>query len=314
MDKVSTFTSTGEKLLWHWDKVRHFIDGLPSPISLQVAPTSRCNLKCSFCSNVNRKNHESLDTATLKEVINDLRAMGLRSIEWTGGGDPTLYEHINEMIQFCDVLGLDQGLITNGVELQKRITPESLLSLTWIRISMNCLNYVTDIDIPDFGGTIGFSYVLSGNENPASAIFRRIKEYALLYNAKYVRLVPNCQATTEEQNTNNERYPALAEELGEPFFYQKKEFNTPEKCYWCYIKPFILHDGYVYPCSSVVLNSDSDRHFNSKYRWCEMEKLPIQYLHGAEAFPTENCDHCVFYGQNKLLMTLRNRTGHENFV
>lgn len=314
MNKESVFTSTGEKLLWHTDAVRGFIGGVPSPISLQVAPTSRCNLRCSFCSNVNRSKHEDLDLASLRNVISDLASIGLRSIEWTGGGDPTMYKHINEAIQFCKFIGLKQGMITNGVAFNANVFESSRDHLDWVRISMNCLKYVEDIEIPEIEGTLGFSYVLYGDETPDSEIFHRIKEYVHLYHPKYVRLVPNCQASFEEQQANNERYPKLAEALGEPFFYQKKEFTRPENCFWCYFKPFLLHDGYVYPCSSVVLNSDSDRQFHSKYRWCHMDELLVKYKLGAEPFTTENCDHCVFEFQNRVLTGLRNPTGHEDFV
>ena len=52
-DKVNTYTSTGSKLVYHGNAIKRIVDHrLGTPISLQIAPTSRCNLNCIFCSNV----------------------------------------------------------------------------------------------------------------------------------------------------------------------------------------------------------------------------------------------------------------------
>jgi MoaA/NifB/PqqE/SkfB family radical SAM enzyme len=320
MSKVAVYTSTGMKLAHHTSAVYLFKTyGSPTPISLQIGPTSRCNLNCSFCSNVNREKHEDLDHIMLRKVIARLQNVGLRTVEWTGGGDPTLYEKINEMIEYCSLRKLKQGLITNGVALKENISSSSLEKLSWIRISMNCLEYVQDISIPRFKGTLGFSFVLNSTIN--NEVLAKVKEYADKYKAKYVRLVPNCQATDEEQEENNRTYPKVAESMGEPFFYQVKSFQQPASCYWCYFKPFLLHDGYAYPCSSVVLNGTADKRFHEKFRWCEIESLPSKYNRDKilkdgsfPPFPTKDCDHCVFTMQNDLLHTLREKSGMEDFI
>lgn len=313
INKVHTYTSTGIKLLRHTDAIYLFSkQNVGTPISLQVAPTSRCNLQCSFCSNVNRDKHEDLEYEEVISLVSKLSKIGLKTVEWTGGGDPTLWEPINEAIKYCNRLGLKQGFITNGVQLNEKIREMPLIYLTWIRISMNCLDYVKEINIPEFGGTLGFSYVLKGWQDIGT--LEKIKKYAEDHKVKYVRLVPNCQATDEEQQENNEHLPTIADRMGEPFFYQKKEFKRPQKCYWCYFKPFLLHDGYVYPCSSVVLNDNADRQFHSKYRWVPMERLVAQYSNTVNSFPTDNCDHCVFFKQNDLLTNLLELNGMEDFV
>jgi len=312
-DKVQTYTSTGSKLIHHPIAVGKIIDyHMGMPISLQVAPTSRCNLKCVFCSNVNRSVHEDLSIGLIYTVLNSLRLIGLKTVEWTGGGDPTQYKHINECISEAAELGLQQGLITNGVAVKKKITRESLDNLTWMRVSMNCLDYVEDIELPEFNGTLGFSYVM--NENSDRDIFNRINEYVRRYNPKYVRVVPNCQATHEEQEKNNKIYSEFVKTLGEPYFYQVKAFEKPDNCYWGYFKPFLLHDGWVYPCSSVVLNEDALRQFHSKYRWVKAEHLYEKYLSKMESFDPVNCSHCVFTAQNKQVETLLTPSGMERFV
>lgn len=314
MSKENVFTSTGVKLLHHplvLEKLR--TKNIATPISLQVAPTSRCNLSCSFCSNRNRKKHEDLDVLDLFYVIQSLREERLKSVEWTGGGDPTMYKDINECIRFCQRLGLEQGFITNGILLGSAIDKQNFKFLKWIRVSMNCLDYVEDIDIPTFNDTVlGFSYVMNNKTNSNTLV--NVMEHVKKYKPSYVRIVPNCQATDEEQEENNRVFSRMIKNWGEPYFYQEKVFEKPKNCWWGYLKPFILHDGWVYPCSSVVLNLGSEERFHEKYRWCRMSALPEKYKSPVVSFPTVNCNHCVFTKQNNIVNGLIEKTGMENFI
>lgn len=314
MDKLNTFTSTGIKLLMRHPKaVNNIIEHQRgTPISLQIAPTSKCNLNCSFCSNTNRSDHEDLDLSLLSTCLSELALMGTKTVEFTGGGDPTMYPVINELISRCRDYRFQMGMITNGIALKKNIKQENLNRLHWIRISMNCLDYVDDIDIPDIDGTLGFSYVMNDKTNVK--ILGKLHEYVRRYNVEYVRIVPNCQASDEEQAENNVRLSALVQEWGPPYFYQTKTFHKPEKCFWGYMKPFLLHDGYVYPCSSIVLNESADRSFHEKYRWVKIEDLPNVYKSKMKSYPTKNCNHCVFSKQNNMVQELMEPCKMENFI
>jgi MoaA/NifB/PqqE/SkfB family radical SAM enzyme len=289
-------------------------EGYVAPISLQVAPTSRCNLNCVFCSNANREKHEDLDLSSLTKVIDQLLPLGLRTVEWTGGGDPTLYHSINEAIEWTCKKGFEQGFITNGILVKEKLRPYTLSLLKWMRISMNSLDYVDsiDLDFSAFRGTLGFSYVW--NEKTNNGTIDRLSIYAAKYNPAYIRIVPDCQATKEEQEENNIKLGQLIAGLGSPFFYQPKQFDNPDRCWWAYVKPFILHDGYVYPCSSVVLNTTSNYTFHKKFRWVHMDDLVDQYKEQSVPLSSSSCDHCVFKSQNDEVESLINPNGMENFV
>ncbi|MCK5609735.1 radical SAM protein [Candidatus Pacearchaeota archaeon] len=312
MSDIDTWTSTGIKLIHHPEVVKRIRDRRKaSPISLQVGPTSRCNLKCSFCSNANRTKHEDLHIQDLVALLDSLVDIGLKTVEWTGGGDPTMYEDINTIIKVASTMGLEQGMITNGILLRDKLTKHSLDLLKWVRVSVNSLEYVHAVELPEIKGTLGFSYVI--NEKTADDVMARIEQHAVRYQPKYVRVVTNCLATDEEQEVNNKIYGKMVEKWGKLYFYQPKVFERSEKCYWCYLKPFVLHDGYVYPCSSVVLNSDADGKFNDQYRWTRMEDLQDKYEEEIDPFPTDNCNHCVFKEQNDLIERILHPE-MENFV
>ena len=313
MDKVNVFTSTGAKLIHHPESIERLqIHKMGSPISLQIAPTSRCNLSCDFCSNINRDLHEDLPLIPLLKFIDTLSTMGLKVIEISGGGDPTLYHGINELIDHCHIIGLKIGLISNGTLLKKKITQKNLDKLHWLRISMNCLDYLDSVDIPIIKGTLGFSYVMNNRTDPR--ILERLQSYVNFVNPEYVRIVPNCQATHEEQKENNRSLSSMVEQWGHPYFYQTKEFQKPDNCYWGYFKPFLLHDGFVYPCSSVVLNDTANRKFHDMFRWSTMEEYPTKLLSVIQPFSTENCTHCVFTSQNNLVHSILNTNGMEDFI
>jgi MoaA/NifB/PqqE/SkfB family radical SAM enzyme len=305
------YTSTGNKIIHHPEVIKKVAKKRGAPVSLQVGPTSRCNLNCSFCSNAKRKSHEDLDVNQLIDVMIKLKALGLKTVEITGGGDPTMYDDINFLMESAHAIGLEQGMITNGILLKRKINSSNLNNLTWLRVSMNCLDYFSHVDIPKIKGTLGFSYVM--NDKTDEFVLKRLDDMVKKYQPRYVRIVPNCLATYEQQEENNRKYGEQIKDWGSPYFYQEKVFSRPENCYWCYFKPFILHDGYVYPCSSVVLHSGAEGKFHEKFRWVKMEGLAGVYQKDMVPFATKDCDHCVFKTQNDLIAMLLNPQ-MENFI
>jgi hypothetical protein len=177
---------------------------------------------------------------------------------------------------------------------------------------MNSLDYVDSIEIPSIKGTLGFSYVMNSETTPD--IITRLKQYVNTSNPKYVRIVPNCQATDDEQRRNNDLLSKMVSDWGEPFFYQAKNFERPKNCWWCYYKPYLAQDGWVFPCSSVILNNDADYKFHENYRWCRMEELSKKYSEKMAPFNPERCNHCVFSGQNEIIESLINPDGMEDFL
>lgn len=313
MNYVDTFTSNGSKLINHPEVVSKIKDGYGKPISLQIAPTSRCNLNCCFCSNINRNKHEDLHHYDIRVFLEKMKKVfDLKTVEWTGGGDPTQYHHINEVMIIAGIIGLEQGFITNGIQLKSKVGSAALSYLTWIRVSMNCLDYVDQIDLPDLNCTLGFSYVM--NDKTTSEVLDRLHVHVLKYKPSYVRIVSNCQVTNEEQIVNNRKLGILVKEWGSPYFYQEKTFNRPKNCWWGYFKPFLLHNGWIYPCSSVVLNSDSEQSFHDKYKWIRMENIGKLYGNKMQSFNSKNCTHCVFTDQNNLVDSIKNPTSMGNFV
>jgi MoaA/NifB/PqqE/SkfB family radical SAM enzyme len=306
------FTSTGYKLIYHPTAILRAMGGYGTPVTVQVAPTSRCNLKCVFCSNVNRAASD-LNFDIIAKALTDLKQLGTKGVEITGGGDPTLYGDINELIELCLSLNFDVGMISNGILLKSMISEKLLNKLTWLRISMNCLDYVDSVDIPKISGILGFSYVW--NVKTTNDVLDKLEQHRKEYLPSYIRIVPNCQCTDEEQERNNEILSDFVyNKMGPDYFYQAKQFGKPKTCYWGYFKPFILHDGFVYPCSSIVLNDSADRKFHESFQWCAIEQLVEKCCKPIKSFNTINCNHCVFCKQNEIIADLLEPMKDKNFI
>lgn len=313
MDKLNTFTSTGFKFLRQATQDASLLVR-PRPLSLQVALTERCNLNCSFCSVVNREKKYEFSQQELIDATMAFVNLGVKTVEITGGGEPTLYEGFEWYVDFCDSLGLKVGLITNGTLLHK-VNKEILDKLAWLRISMNCLDYGAVPYIPVIKGTLGFSYVFG--KDSSEYVLVLINEMAKLNRGSYVRVVPNCMCTEEQLKQQHEYLSPLVEKIGAPAFYQNKNFGHSNNCYWCRYKPFLYCDGNVYPCSSVVLNPDADKSFAQSYALCKWQDVEsVLYSSGLYRVlvDTHRCSHCVFTGQNQLIESLLLPVEHEQFI
>ena len=302
-----TYTSTNNKLLHNLDRLTEIQNGLFRPISIQLAPTDKCNLNCVMCSVKNREMKE-LNLEDCIHTLQTFKKMGAKTVEITGGGDPTMYTGINTLIGVADSLEYEVGLITNGVALSN-IHWYILDKLTWIRISLNSLDYVKDIelDIPEHA-TLGFSYVWTEHSSPEK--LEKIQQYVEKYNAQYVRVVPDCLDVAMIKKYQNEvqglvdKYPK--------FFFQQKEYSLPHTCKIGYLKPFVNSDGYVYHCSANAL---IDRKFGESFRICHISEIEEAWKQ-IKAMDISHCQEgkCFFKEHNDLIAQVESEVPHANFI
>lgn len=315
MTKEQNYTSTGEKILAHPEVVQDIGAGQNHPVVLHIMPTERCNLACSFCSvadrGINSKLHPDLHLSQALHVVYSLIHMGLKAVILSGGGEPTLYCHINTLLYRLFTCGLEVGLITNGTEFTRRIVNEFWEQFTWIRISANTYDYRDDIDIPQFASpTLGFSYIV--NDRTTRKTLNKIKEVAIEKAAKYVRLLPDCNLPTEELEKQHKTIKNLVLELGDPFFHQYKTHRRPAECYLGRVHPVLYCDGQIYPCDSVVLNMPfGQKTFHKQYAICSWDKVGEFYStrftpYDGSLVDTSMCPKCVFAHQNDLLTRIVN--------
>ena len=327
---LEIFTSTGIKYLRQPDMVKGIRSGVPRPVSLQVSPTNQCQLRCVFCSVDERDLSLEWELEDLKKLVRKFYDLGIKTVEFSGGGDPTAYKSLPQIVEFCKSLGLKIGMITNGVALD-RLPRETLESFAWIRISMVTLDYHETIKIPQpwpENTVLGMSYVVGQIDYTGTPRkftksddqgLRKVADYARRYNAAYVRVVPECLTGSEMKMAEiHKSWIPVVEEIGPPLFFQSHKWQKQAKqCWMDMIKPWAHSDGYIYPCNSVSLNTEARRDFDPKWRLCHWTEVEKYYEdRGSESLPfvKELCDQCSFTQNNQMIADLIEPMQHEDFV
>ncbi|MBS5913926.1 MAG: radical SAM protein, partial [Paenibacillus macerans] len=126
----------------------HFLDrlnivksgGVCSPVSLQLGLTNKCSNKCYYCY-VKEQNNlgETLKTDAVVNLLEEAKMMGVKSVEITGGGEPTLHPDFWDIVDKIRDLDLELGLVTNGLHL-KSDKIHKLDFVSWVRISIDSYN------------------------------------------------------------------------------------------------------------------------------------------------------------------------------
>jgi len=86
--------------------------------SANVNVTDRCCFKCVMCNQWSNPAKNELSTDEWKDVFRQLKKMGVRRIN-ISGGEPLLRSDIAELIDFATSLGLGTTLLTNGFLLDE---------------------------------------------------------------------------------------------------------------------------------------------------------------------------------------------------
>jgi hypothetical protein len=311
----SSYTATGEKLLYHWPIFKKLKEtGYGSIIRATMTNHQVCMSHCQYCSTIGRNKKDSVTLEEAKQFVHDLyytqaehnqqhfpeynelyksvtgSDIRLRGLILSGGGQPNIWPHFEEFVEWLAELDISLGLITNG--FPQRINDDIYKHFDWIRLSItpeNASPFYPDgkfnlqrmpstiVNNPDI--TLGISYVYGPWTE--DEILNRLENAANDWGADYVRLLTDCNLSRDIQLRS---HAALAERLfslgliqdnGEPtgkMFHQLKYHGTPQEAeqLWdagqCHLQSFNVfwdttgHEdqGYssCYPCDSVTVLAD----------------------------------------------------------
>lgn len=142
-----TYIDPTAKLLYHIDRLADIADGRqPPPVNVEIDLSNRCNLGCRDChfAHVHSKGpHERarthntgdlMRTDLAIDILRQLDVAGVRSVTWTGGGEPMLHP------DFMDIIGagwLDQGLYTNGTYIDANKAAVLKNRMRWVYVSLD---------------------------------------------------------------------------------------------------------------------------------------------------------------------------------
>jgi organic radical activating enzyme/intein/homing endonuclease len=231
------------------------------PVHIQIYPTNRCNLKCSFCSCADRDKQVELYPGKIKEFYNTFKD-SIQATTISGGGEPLIYSALNELLQFLTSDGKKAGLVTNGL-LMNRYTYSDLSPLTWCRISLSNssgINGVSEIIKPYLENLKidwAFSFVCSKD---LVGDYHVIKQF---YN-QFEKYITHFRIVDDILNPSGNIY-ALKDLLSDKtkIIYQEraKSGHGATKCYLAMLKPVLTANGEIQPCcihedDTVLINQD----------------------------------------------------------
>jgi len=128
------------KIFRHGDKIAKYQSAeTPFPISVDLSASNFCNHKCIWCvySKFLNQSKDILEKDILFRLIVDLDNIGVKGINFTGGGEPLTNKFTVDAMEKAYSLGMDVGLITNGSLLDKESIRRLVKITKYIRISLD---------------------------------------------------------------------------------------------------------------------------------------------------------------------------------
>jgi radical SAM protein with 4Fe4S-binding SPASM domain len=143
------------KILFHISNILqkgNFTNIAVNPVAVEIHPTSKCNHQCIHCSYQERnENRLSLDENVMDRLINSIIDMKIKSVYFSGGGEPSMYPGIVKHIKKLYDSGVEVALLTNG----------SILVETGIASIAHMFNYIA-VSVPSVNKE-SFKYI-TGSE------------------------------------------------------------------------------------------------------------------------------------------------------
>ena len=313
MSKIESYSaaSTFPAKLLHQKVIK---DGKIIPIHPQIYITNRCNLNCSFCSCSDRQKTLEMKFDEVKEVVDVLADRGAKAITFSGGGEPLLHPKINEIIAYVGLRGVEVGLVSNGVAIDKLKHHDNL---TWCRISSS------DDRVPAYGPiekavkinpktNWAFSHVIT--KNPNYGLIGKLINFSNENNFTHVRIVSDL--------TDLDNVPSMEEvkkNLGEiddnKVIYQGRKDSTrgTKNCYLSLLKPVISPEGIFPCCGAQYSQKGQERDMVDAMKMGDIKDLP-DILDKQKYFNGSACDICYYQQYNDALKKLLDKPEHLNFV
>lgn len=150
------YINSRQKLFSHIDKLQEMkLTGSTSaPVNVEIDLSNRCSHGCNWCHFAfthtrgplagKRDKPEGailggdlMDYDLAYSILPQLKKAGVKSITWTGGGEPTLHPRFMDIVGVAAWLGLEQGLYTHGGHITPALADLLKQELTFVYVSLD---------------------------------------------------------------------------------------------------------------------------------------------------------------------------------
>lgn len=330
------------------DSLPESIDKIMAPIHIRIKPTNTCNHNCSYCAYRVEKLQlgkdmlvkDQIPKGKMMEVIDDLDEIGVKSVTFSGGGEPFCYPFLLDTIKELIRFKIKFASLTNGSLLSGELAEVFAHNATWVRISMDgwddesysMYRRVPDgefskiiLNIENFKKYKGKCYlgvcIITDKRNSSHIydLIKRLKECGV----NSVKIAP-CIVSNSAIKNNDYHKPLFkrvkkqisrainhfAEEGFEIFDSYHSQLETFKKEYtWCpysQILPVIGADLNIYPCQDKAYNLEEG--LIGSIKECRFKDF---WFSDKNKFfkinPYRHCNHhCVANDKNKLILEYLN--------
>lgn len=287
-----------QKPLWHLDKLLELkrTGKTDAPVNVEIDLSNRCSLGCAWCHfgythtrgplTGKREGPEErtlggdlMDTGLALSILDQLVEAGVRSVTWTGGGEPTLHTEFDAIVHYAHGRGLEQGLYTHGGHINNNRAALLKRTMAWVYVSLDeCTPeaYKRSKGADGFGAAlagigrlvaaegdavIGVGYLLHKDNYQHS---RQMVDLGRNVGADYVQFRPTVQysASAPSLRTGDTEWMAhaivrLRAHANDPFVMldleRFDEYRTwgghgYTTCYWTGMQTVITPNGNVWRC------------------------------------------------------------------
>lgn len=314
------------------------------PLHVRIKPTNVCNHHCRYCSyrapdlqlGKDMRIQHSIPREKMLEIADDLIAMGVQAVTFSGGGDPFCYPHLAEVAGRLAASPVRFAALTNGAQLCGDAAGVFARSATWLRVSMDgwdAESYARyrGVGLSEFDKVIGnIRRFCAGNpacrlgvnlivdrENAAHVFdfIRMVRELG----ADSIKVSP-CIVSDDSEENNIHHRPLFADvdaqirqarqmfaaesfEIYHAYHLQEMAFEKPYTwCPYAQLLPIIGADQCIYTCQDKAYNRET-----GLIGSIEHQRFSDFWLTGKEKFmkvnPAHDCNHhCVADRKNRLVL------------
>lgn len=287
-----------QKIFFHTDRINDLrtTGNTVAPVNVEIDLSNRCSHGCAWCHfaythtrgplvGKRDKPDGAIDGGDLMEldlayeIIIHLSASGVKSVTWTGGGEPTLHPHFDEIVGVAASWGLDQGLYTHGghigveraallkeymtfvyVSLDE-CTPEAFKASKGVNRFEAVLGGIRNLVAAKGKATVGVGFLLhTGNCDDVDAMVALGKTLGVDY-VQFRPIIAYDQAApnqlVEDTAWVNRAINNLRKHAGDPFvqadpwrFEMYRDWNghNYQTCNWSAMQTVITPNGKVWRC------------------------------------------------------------------
>ena len=328
------------------------------PRRVQIDPVAFCNHDCQFCTYRYTRNEDMNALFNLKDIIplskmleifDDCVELGVKAVEITGGGEPSLHPHFTTMLSELNARGLEIGLITNGSwrDTQFESAVRALKKAKWVRFSLdaatpethrithaskrgdferalNAIKAVTSSNI-----MVGISFIVQKQNMPEIVDAVRLAEKMRV---NYIRFggvvfegerIENIELSLQEHAETAELIHRLSEsstvEIIDNFSTRSctdfQRYMPGDTCYYSYLGTTIGADLRLYPCCVWKYRPDGVIADLNRIGFAEAWRSGVIDTFYKSFDIAQQCNRCYLKDKNDFVASLLDRNvRHINFV